>query len=218
MAPGNDAPRFVHGNTFFEFERFVGCDKFAPANAGTPVFSRAPIGVPALAIARLSHPTKRSRETKIHNVGCDKFARANAGTPVFSRAHIGVPALAIARLSHPTLFTPFRFIPTGHRVNAAPVEIILALADETMKRRPFPITDSWHELMFARVPVTVIRTAFEIVFISNGVFPISLLPDATKSVFPARTRLLKFSTAGFQPAASELFFDTSPSHGIASII
>ena len=84
MAPGNDAPRFVHGNTFFEFERFVGCDKFAPANAGTPVFSRAPIGVPALAIARLSHPTKRSRETKIHNVGCDKFARANAGTPVFA--------------------------------------------------------------------------------------------------------------------------------------
>jgi hypothetical protein len=122
MAPGNDAPRFVHGNTFFEFERFVGCDKFAPANAGTPVFSRAPIGVPALAIARLSHPTKRSRETKIHNVGCDKFAPANAGTPGFGSiiacsategqanghaalfyetAPLGVPALAVARLSHP---------------------------------------------------------------------------------------------------------------------
>ena len=55
----------------------VGCDKFAPANAGTPGFASiiacsategqanghaalfyetAPIGVPALAVARLSHP------------------------------------------------------------------------------------------------------------------------------------------------------------------
>ena len=50
-----------------------------------------------------------------------------------TKAISGVPALAFARLSHPTLFAPFRFIPTRHRVDTAPVEIVLALVDKTMK-------------------------------------------------------------------------------------
>ena len=137
-------------------------------------------------------------------VGCDKQI---AGTPVFMcinrcrtvvRQHLinvaagyavartGVPALAVARLSHPTLFAPFRLIPTGNRVNASPMEFVLALIDKTMERRPFPVTHLRNQFVFARIPVTVIGTAFQIVFITNSVFPISLLPDPTKSMLPAR--------------------------------
>ena len=89
---------------------FVGCDKFALANAGTPVFA--------------SIITCRSATGQAHG----------HAAVFYERALIGVPALAFARLSHPTLFAPFRFIPTGHRVHAAPVEIVLALVDETMER------------------------------------------------------------------------------------
>jgi hypothetical protein len=63
------------------------------------------------------------------------FARqAHGHAAVFyERALIGVPALAFARLSHPTLFAPFQFIPTGHRVDTAPIEIVLAFVDKTME-------------------------------------------------------------------------------------
>jgi hypothetical protein len=43
---------------YFEMGQAVGCDKFAVANAGTPIGSKN--GVPAL---RLSHPTKYSDST-----------------------------------------------------------------------------------------------------------------------------------------------------------
>ena len=85
---------------------FVGCDQ---RSAGAPDFD-------CIVACRLSIGQARGRTAVID-----------------ARAHIGVPALAFARLSHPTLFAPFRFIPTGHRVDTAPVEIVLALVDKTME-------------------------------------------------------------------------------------
>ena len=80
---------------------------------------------------------------------------------------------------------PFRITPTGNRVGPAPIDIVFAYRDETVKRRPFPVPDPCHEVVFARVPVKIIHAAFQVILVADGVLPVSLVPNAPLAVLAA---------------------------------
>ena len=133
------------------------------------------------------------------------------------KALTGVPALAFAHWSHPPLFAPFRCIPPGHGIDSAPVQIVFAFRDEPMEGGPFPVTDSLDEFVLSRIPVTVIGTAFQVIFITNRVFPVTLLPDSTQATFRSRFGLRKLSAASVEPSLGEFLLDPHPAKRIAII-
>lgn len=86
-------------------------------------------------------------------------------------------------------------IPTGHGISSAPIEIVFAVTDESVKRRPFPIADSSDEVVLARVPVDVIAASLQVVFVANRVLPLPTLPDTSLAVLRARLGLRPFCSS-----------------------
>ena len=129
----------------------------------------------------------------------------------------GGPALAFARLSHPTLLAPFGCVPTGRWVCAAPSQVVLTFGDKSMKRRPFPVGDPLCEPVISWIPVTVVGAAFQIVLITNRVFPVTFLPDAALSLAIARCRLRPFVATSAKPSFGEFFLDPHPAKRISIV-
>jgi hypothetical protein len=66
--------------------------------------------------------------------------------------------------------------------DTAPIDVVLAEPNELMKRGPRPVD----KLMLARVPVNVVGTSFEVVFVTNGMLPETWLPDSSFATFTVR--------------------------------
>jgi len=83
-----------------------------------------------------------------------------------------------------------------------------------MEAGPGVIDHSFHQSVFDRIPVNVVEASLEIVFIANRVFPKSLLPNGSLSVFPARCRVRCFTASSYRKRPREAFFDQPPSQGV----
>ena len=105
-------------------------------------------------------------------------------------------------------------MPARCGINTAPVEVVLTEGYVPVKGRPRPIAHAAHQTMLARVPVNVIDTPLEIVFVAQRVLPISSLPHAAHSVSPTRDRLNSLTATAVQPAFCEFFLDAGPAQRV----
>jgi len=70
-----------------------------------------------------------------------------------------------------------------------------------------PISDSFNQVMFAGIPVDVVSTSFEVVWISNGVFPEARLPDTAFASNPLGFGDLRLRLICSEPLLAESGFD-----------
>ncbi len=105
-------------------------------------------------------------------------------------------------------------VPIG---SVAPVQGVFAFPDESVKRRPRPITNPLDQAVLEGIDVDVVDAAFEVGFVAAGVFEESSLPNTVLPfLLPAERRGLHW-TASLQPSAGESRFDQFPTRRVIGV-
>ena len=114
-------------------------------------------------------------------------------------------------------FTPVSFI-NAFGSDTSPANVVLPKVDESVKRRPWPISNSLNEVMFPGIPMNVIGTAFEVIFITHDVLPEPGLPNSAFSSSALRLRDRGFGQTSREPLIAELGFDLFHAQRVAFVI
>lgn len=102
-------------------------------------------------------------------------------------------------------------------VAAAPVYGVDSGADPAVEARPGPVLGTADVPVFHRIPVDVVKVAFEVVFVPDRVLPELWLPDPPPDIVLSALRDGDLSSAAFKPALGELSLDPLPAAGIVRV-
>ena len=116
-----------------------------------------------------------------------------------------------------TCFAPFGVVPTGSWVDTAPIDLVFPCANVSVEARPRPVLYSLGQGMFPWIPMDVVHAPFEVLFIADGVLPVSSLPYTAIPMLPARSGLRQLATALIEPAFRKLLFDPHPTRRVSDI-
>ena len=100
---------------------------------------------------------------------------------------------------------------------AGPMPRVHAVFHPTMKARPFPFVRTSDVPVLHRIEVDVVEVLFEVVFVFDGMFPESTLPNSTTVFGALRLRNRLLAAPLLKPAAGEFPLDAAPARGVSSI-
>jgi len=86
-----------------------------------------------------------------------------------------------------------------------------------MKRRPRPVGHALNKAMLAWIPVDIVRTMLEIVFVADRMFPESWLPDTVFSTQALRLGDIGFRQSDGEPLVAEFSLDLLHSQRVSLI-
>jgi len=138
------------------------------------------------------------------------------------RLLVVLPELRTACSGLPPTACCLRFAPivvSGNvlELGFTPVDVVLTQIDETVKRRPLPVPHSRNQSVFPGVPVDVVCTAFQILFIPDRVFPKARLPDSSFPFPRLSGRDRSLGQPRPNPALGELLLDAFQSSRVIFI-
>src|SRR5207302_567219 len=86
------------------------------------------------------------------------------------------------------------------------------------ERRPGPVPDAIDKAVLLRIPVDIIQAALQIFFVTTGMFPKPLLPDAALSLAAAGSGLWELAAARGEITPRECLFDLPPAQRVTGIV